>query len=129
MSSQDRRDDERIPLELFLTEYVDERPHRGVTTNISPLGLYMNRVQRPRWFMRESRLVQLELTLPGTSDSIWARGRIERDELELPELVHGTGIRIVDIARGHARMLRDFVEERRKQQVQSILGLARAGYH
>ncbi|HZS38072.1 MAG TPA: PilZ domain-containing protein [Polyangia bacterium] len=125
----DRRDD-RVPLEVFLTEYVDEQPHRGVTSNISPTGLYVNRVRQPRWFARDHRFVQLELPLPGTSDTIWARGQIRRDELEFPELVHGTGIEIVDIARGHARMLRDWVIEQQRQRLTQVLELVRRNrYH
>jgi PilZ domain len=125
----DRRDD-RVPLQIFLTEYVDERPHRGVTSNISPTGLYVERVTRPRWFAREHRFVQLELALPGTSDTIWARGQIKRDELDLPDLVHGTGIELVDIARGHQRMLRDWVVEQQRQRLSGLLQLVRLNrYH
>ncbi len=124
----DRRED-RVPLQLFLTEYVDERPHRGVTTNISPTGLYVNRVSRPRWFARDSRFVQLELLLPGTSDTIWAHGEIRRDELDA-ELVHGAGIEIVGIARGHQRLRRDYVVEQQRQRLSQILELVRRNrYH
>jgi PilZ domain len=121
----ERRDTQRVPAEIFLTEYVDDEPHRAITTNVSPTGLYVNRVHKPRWFARDSRFVQVELTLPGTSDSIWARGEIRYDELGLPELVHGTGIALTAIARGHAKLLRDFVMERQKQRVRQVLALMR----
>jgi hypothetical protein len=127
----ERRDLERVPLEIFLDEYVDDRPHRALTTNLSATGLYMHRVatRRSRFFRRQSRHVQLELTLPGTSDSIWARGEIRYDELGL-DLVHGTGVALVDMARGHQRLIRDYLYETRKQRLQEILELVRANrYH
>ena len=81
-----RREVDRIPLKMFLNEYVQDRPHRAVTTNISPTGLYVNRVfaagKKHLQFGREDRYVQLEFALPGTSDTIWARGEIRYDELD-----------------------------------------------
>ena len=65
----------------------------------------------------QSRHVQLELTLPGTRDSIWARGEIRYDELGL-DLVHGTGVALVDMARGHQRLIRDYLYEQRKTRLQ-----------
>ena len=126
----ERRDTQRVPVEIFMNEYVDDVPHRAVTINVSPTGLYVHRVHRPRWFARDSRVVQVELTLPGTSDSIWARGEIRYDELGLPELVHGTGIALTGIARGHSQLLRDFVMEKQKQRVRQVLALMRRSrYH
>ncbi len=121
----ERRDDHRVPLQIFLNEYIDERAHRALATDVSPTGLYVQQVAKPRWFMREHRFVQLEFDLPNTSDTIWARGEIRRDELDTGDLVHGTGIHLVDIARGHARMLRDWVFEYQKQKLHDIVRLMR----
>jgi hypothetical protein len=132
MLKRERRDDDRIPFELFINEYVAERPHRAVTTNISPTGLYVNRVAR-RIHARDQRFVQLELALPGTGDCIWARGEIRYDELGFgggEAMVHGAGIRLVTIARGHARLLRDFVVEQKRQKLERLLALVRYNrYH
>src|SRR4051794_360688 len=61
---QDRRDDHRIPLRMFLNEYVRDRHHRAVTTNVSPTGLFVHRVfsagQKRLAFGRQDRYVQLE---------------------------------------------------------------------
>jgi hypothetical protein len=127
----ERRDLERVPLEIFLDEYVDDRPHRALTTNISATGLYMHRVatRASRWFRRQSRHVQLELTLPGTGDSIWARGEIRYDELGM-DLVHGTGVELVDMARGHQQLIRDYLYEQKKARLRQILELVRKNrYH
>ena len=122
-----RRDDDRIPLELFLNTYVAERPYRAVTTNISTTGIYFSRVYAPTrmaQFAREDRFVQIEMALPGGGDTIWARGEIRYDELGAG-LVHGTGIYLKDIARGHQKMLREFVVEHRRQRLTQILQLIR----
>jgi hypothetical protein len=116
----ERRALNRVPLEIFLNEYVADRLLRGVTTNVSPTGLFIERVlgRRPRALAlrRHSRFVQLEFALPGTGETIWARGEVRHDELELPlgdgAVVHGVGVRLVQLARGHARLIRDFVSER-----------------
>lgn len=107
----ERRDVDRIPFEMFLNQYVDERLHRGVTSNLSPTGLYVNRVAQGV-LARSRRLVQLEFALPGTREVIWALGEVRRDELDLAQgLIHGTAIRLVELARAHRRLLRDFVED------------------
>jgi hypothetical protein len=129
-----RRDSDRIPLKMFLNEYVQEHVHRAVSTNISPHGLYLNRVfsagKRHLQFGREDRYVQLEFALPGTSDTIWARGEIRYDELNAGPLVHGTGIRLKDIARGHARLLKEYVIDTKRQRLKEILEIIRRNrYH
>jgi hypothetical protein len=131
-----RRASGRIALEMFLNEYVDDRLHRGVASNLSTTGLYVHRVVGARALRvgRDSRFVQLEFELPGTREVIWARGEIRHDELDLPTsdagLVHGTGIHLVAIARPHLQLLRDFVVATRRQQVQDVLELMRKNrYH
>jgi c-di-GMP-binding flagellar brake protein YcgR len=129
-----RREVDRIPLKMFLNEYVQDRPHRAVSANISPTGLYVNRVfaagKKHLQFGREDRYVQLEFALPGTTDTIWARGEIRYDELAAGPMVHGTGIQIKDIARGHARLLKDYVIDKKRQKLQQILELIRRNrYH
>jgi hypothetical protein len=130
--SGERRDLLRVPLEIFLDEYVDDRPHRALTTNVSATGLYMHRVARPgriTSFRRTTKNVQLEFKLPGTRDSIWARGQIRFDELG-HDLVHGTGVELTDMARGHRSMLKDYLYDYRKRKLEQILELIRANrYH
>jgi hypothetical protein len=136
----DRRDVDRVAVQIFLNEYVSDRLHRAVTTNVSPTGLYVHRVfsngLRRLQFGREDRRVQLEFALPGMSDTIWACGEVRYDELGHAArsgdeaMVHGTGIQFVAIARGHARLLRDFVIERKRQRLKQLLELVRKNrYH
>ena len=129
------RDHDRVQVEMFLNQYIDERFERGVTSNVSPTGMYLHRVLK-RSLGRSSRFVQLEFTIPGTREIVWARGEVRRDELELPpwrrdsELVHGSGVRLLEMPRAHRRMWRDFVYEKKRQRVQEILELVRRNrYH
>ncbi len=129
------RDHDRIPFEMFLNQYVDERLERGVTSNVSPTGMYLHRALKRR-LGRSTRFVQLEFKLPESSEIIWARGEVRRDELELPpwrrdsELVHGCGVRLFDMPRAHARMWREFVHDRKLNRVREILELIRRNrYH
>jgi hypothetical protein len=128
------RDHDRVQYKLFLNQYVDERLERGVTSNVSPTGMYVHRAVK-RHHGRSTRYVQLEFNLPGTSEIIWARGEVRRDELELPpwrrpsELVHGTGVKLLDMPRAHQKMWRDFVHEHKVRRVKEILELIRRNRH
>lgn len=127
-----RRDDRRIFLQTFLTEYVEERPCRGVITNVSEHGLRVQRLLRPS--RRQSRVVQLEFELPGTNEIIWARGEACFDELEPAPFgptgggpaatLHSSGIRVVALARQHARLMHDYVFEKRREQLENMLSEA-----
>jgi len=130
-----KRDHDRVQCQMFLNQYIDERLERGVTTNVSPTGMYLHRVLK-RNLGRQTRFVQLEFKLPGTSEVLWARGEVRRDELELPpwrrdsELVHGSGVRLLEMPRAYRRLWRDFVYETKRQRVQEILELIRRNrYH
>lgn len=128
-----RRDDRRIPLQTFLNEYVQERPYRGMILDLSEHGLRVQRLLRPTH--RQSRVVQLEFELPGTNEIIWAKGEACFDELEPAPFgpvgsgpvatLHSSGIRVVALAERHARLMRDFVLERRWLHLKDVI--ARAG--
>ena len=83
----------------------------------------------PYWYYKVKHDGRWHEVSTKTKNSKEAR-QIRRDELELPELVHGTGIEIVDIARGHSRMLRDWVIEQQRQRLTQVLELVRRNrYH
>jgi hypothetical protein len=129
------RDHDRIPYEMFLNQYVDERLERGVTSNVSPTGLYVHRPLKQH-LGRSTRYVQLEFQFPESNEVIWALGEVRRDELELPpwrrdsQIVHGSGVKLVEMPRAHARMWREFVHEKKVRRVKEILELIRRNrYH
>ena len=117
MNANDRRLGFRVPMEIFLNEYVRDRAHRALTVNISDTGLYVNKVLQP--VQRSNRVVGLEFELPGTGETIWARGEITHDALD--DYFHGQGIRFTGMAQMHARILRDYCIERRRARLGELL--------
>ncbi|MBN1655799.1 MAG: hypothetical protein JXA30_18685 [Deltaproteobacteria bacterium] len=95
-----------------MTQIISEQPHRCFTTDLSAIGLYAERLVEP--FERNSRIVQIEIPLPGTSDAIWAKGEVVYDNFD--SLFHGTAIRYTAMARFHQRMLREWLREAQRAQ-------------
>jgi c-di-GMP-binding flagellar brake protein YcgR len=118
----ERRLGYRIPFESMVTSYVNDRPIRGLSTNLSDSGLQMSAISMVA--PPPGLVVGLEIDLPGTADSIWASGRIcyRKDD----HMASGLGVRFVAMARSQARMIRDFCIEMRRQNLGSILARIRA---
>lgn len=107
-----RRRSERVPVGFYVDQIVDDDPHRCFTTDLSAIGLYMERPAAP--IERPSGVVQMEIPLPHTSDSIWARGEVIYDRLD--SIFHGTAVRFTGMARTHQRMLREWLRESRRRE-------------
>lgn len=123
MTPQDRRLGFRVPLEMFLNEYVQDRPHRAFTVNLSETGIYVHRLHSR--IDRANRVVSLEFELPGTGEIVWARGEVCYDSLD--DYFHGEGIRFTGMARTHSRLLRDYCIEKRRAQLGDLLERIRRG--
>jgi hypothetical protein len=108
---RERRYERRVPHELYLNAYVDDRPHRAFTVNLSESGLYLNTLARTP--LPPLTSVGIELALPGAGDTIWAAGQLCYDELD--DYFYGEGIRFVAMARGHLRQLHDFLTSLRRR--------------
>lgn len=121
MSVRERRLGNRIPLQLFLNEYVADRPHRCLSVNVSETGLYVHKLLQP--LRRQGNVVGLELELPGVGETIWARGEVCYDTFD--DYFHGSGIRITGIPRLHARLLRDYVVAKRRERLEDIMDRVR----
>jgi PilZ domain len=105
--TQNRRRSERLPVGFYVEQFVGDDPHRCFTSDLSAVGLYMERPFEP--LERRTNLVQLEIPLPETSDSIWAKGEVIYDRFDA--LFHGTAVRFTGMARFHQRLLRDWLRE------------------
>ena len=105
----DRRSDPRLPLQLFLTQYVKDQPFRALALDISETGLAIQKLTEP--VVRSSRVVSLELELPGTRETIWAAAESRFDDVGKD--FHLSGLRFAGMAQKHERLLRDYVRERR----------------
>jgi len=105
--SDERRRADRIPVGFYVRQMVDGEPHRCFTTNLSTRGLFVERVLAP--MERKSTVVQIEVPLPGSTDTLWTRGEVVYDRFE--RLFHGTAIRFTGMANKHRRMLRSFLHD------------------
>lgn len=121
MGSVNRRSGIRIPLQLFMNEYVKDTPHRCMAVNLSPTGIYLNRLLLPE--PRPTEVVGLEFELPGTAEVVWARGEVRYDQRD--PYFHGTGVEFTGIPRRHHRLIRDYVMEERARQLRKLLAMIR----
>lgn len=112
----DRRVDTRIPIEMFMNEYVREEPCRALAVNLSESGLYLQKLVEP--VTRHARIVALEFELPGTGETIWARG--ETRSTTIDEDFQMTGVRFLAMARKHERLVRDYVFDKQKERMDSV---------
>lgn len=118
----ERRLGYRIPFESMVTSYVHDRPVRGLTCNLSDTGVQMSAISMVA--PPPGLVIGLELDLPGTSESIWAAGRICYRKND--HLAAGLGVRFLAMARSQARLIRDYCIEMRRQNLGSILARLRA---
>jgi len=109
--TSDRRIAPRFPVQARLQEYVRERASTGVALDVSLSGLALRKPTSPRLY--HSRVVGIELELPGTCEVIWAsaepRFHSVGREFQL------SGLLFLDMARKHRRLLHDYVSERRER--------------
>lgn len=120
MEPSDRRIGIRVDLELFVTQYVRDRPYRVLTSNLSETGLFVHRVALPKEpTLPAGTVFGLELELPEAGEVVWARGQICRETWS--RHVCGSGVRFDDMPRRHARMIRDYCHDQRKARLDRIL--------
>jgi c-di-GMP-binding flagellar brake protein YcgR len=121
---RDRRIGIRVPLEIFLNQYIRDRPFRALAADVSETGIRLAHVKLPGLRLDPTdRVVGLELELPGTGEVIWARGEVCHE-------VRGgalstAGVRFDAMPRIHARLIREFCHERRRQKLARLLDRVR----
>lgn len=124
MISSDRRIGFRVPTEMFFNQYIADQPYRAMAGNLSETGVLLNRVKRPKRRLEEcQRVIALEFELPGTGETIWARGEIcyqGRDSY-----FYTDGVRFTAMPKLHARLLRDYCIESRREHLGGLLGRIR----
>jgi hypothetical protein len=104
---RNRRTSHRHPVGFYVEQLIDDSPHRCFTSNLSLVGLYMERLAAP--LQRSSGVVQLEIPLPNTSDALWAKAEVVYDRFD--SLFHGTAVRFTAMARTHERLLREWLRD------------------
>ena len=116
-----RRKNMRIPLQIFLNEYVADKAFRCMSLNLSTQGIYLNRLNLRS--IATKPIIGLEFKLPETSDVIWAKGEIRYNHSD--PFFHGTGIEFTGIAKAHYRLLQDYIAYQRANELQRILATIR----
>ena len=111
--TSNRRRSERHAVGFYVDQFVDDSPHRCFTTDMSSIGLYMERLASE--IERPTSVIQMEIPLPNTSDSIWACGEVVYDRLD--SMFHGTAVRFTGMARFHQRMLREWLRETKRKNI------------
>ena len=104
---KNRRRSERHSVGFYVDQFVNDEPFRCYTTDLSTIGLYMERPVQA--INRSSKFVQLEIKLPRSSDSIWALGEVIYDRLD--SIFHGTAVCFTAMARTHRRQLCEWLHE------------------
>jgi c-di-GMP-binding flagellar brake protein YcgR len=109
LDGPNRRSDRRLRLQLYVNEYIKDRPYRALAVDISESGLAIQKLTEP--VVPHAAVVGLELELPGTNELIWAAAEPRFDAVGND--FHVSGLRFHAMARKHQRLLRDYVRERR----------------
>lgn len=123
MISGDRRLGPRVDFPLFIDQYVGERRFRALATDLSETGLFVHQVRSRRSRRSSGSVCGLEIALPGTGETIWARGQVRRRVRG--DQVIGAGIALTGMARAHARLLRDYCIETRQRKLARLLARIR----
>jgi hypothetical protein len=115
--SLDRRETLRVPESRLITEIFSERPFAASVVNVSSTGLYT--VKPLVSGLRGPSLLQMEIPLPEASESVWATGEVVFEAVGRKSV--GAGIRFVDMADVHRRLIDDLVEHRRRSILEAML--------
>lgn len=118
--NRDRRVGIRVPVEMFLNQYIRDRPYRAMAADVSETGILLAHVALPGLRLdRADQVVGLEFELPGTGETIWARGEVCHERRGGP--LTSAGIRFDDMPKIHARLVRDYCVERRRARLRAML--------
>jgi hypothetical protein len=91
-----------------MNQYVRDLPYKALALDVSEQGLAIRKPTQP---IPHSRVIGLELELPGTSEVIWASAEPRFHSVAAG--THFSGLHFVGMARKHERLIRDYVRERR----------------
>ena len=110
----------RIPVDGLCGVVANDNLRHAAMRDLSTTGL---RLERPFDPKTASRIVQLEIELPGIDEVVWARAEVTHAVLSpmggqtpdgQPRFWCRAGLRIEDICLRERRMLRDYVVETRR---------------
>jgi len=110
LSPGDRRTAPRFPLRTYMNQYIGDDAFKALALDVSEQGLA---IRKPTARIRHTRVVGLELELPGTGEVIWASAEPRFHSVDAR--THFSGLHFVAMARKHEHLIRDYVRERRER--------------
>lgn len=110
LSPDDRRLAPRFPLRTYMNQYIRDVPYQALALDVSEAGLAIRKPTAP---VPHTRVVGLELELPGTSEVIWASA--EPRFHSVGAKTHFSGLHFLAMARKHEHLIRDYVRERHER--------------
>jgi hypothetical protein len=110
LRADDRRLAPRFPLRTYMNQYVRDEPYHALALDVSQSGLAIRNPTAP---VPDTRIVGLELELPGTGEIIWASA--EPRFHSVGSRSQFSGLHFLDMATKHARLIRDYVRERHER--------------
>ena len=99
----------RAKVDIYLNKILDEALHMARATDISPDGVWLNRLLEPK---HEGKRVGLEFQLPGEREVIWAAGEVVRRGDRQPAgstAADGSAIKFTAMADRFRRMIEAYV--------------------
>jgi hypothetical protein len=93
-----------------MNQYVRDEPFKALALDVSETGLA---IRKPTERIPHTRVVGLELELPGTGEIIWASAEPRFHSVSARD--HFSGLHFLGMARKHERLIRDYVRERRER--------------
>jgi c-di-GMP-binding flagellar brake protein YcgR len=118
---RDRRLGYRIPFSTMLTSFIRDRPVRALAEDLSDTGVRLCAVSARA--PAPGTMMAIEIELPGQPDTIWAKGEVCYRKGD--DLASGIGVRFIAMAQLHARQLRDYCVESRRDQLGGLLARIR----
>ena len=110
LGPDNRRLSPRLPMRLFMNEYVGDDPCQALARDLSETGLALLKLPAKT---SATQIVTLEVELPGTNETIWAAAQPRFESVSADYQI--SGLRFVSMARKHERLIRDYVRERRER--------------
>jgi hypothetical protein len=117
--SQDRRQQLRLPVEICVQQYLPQGTFLGLTRDLSERGLYLTAPRLRDDMALYGAPLNLEFVLPGTGETIWARGQVCHEDRD--GSLKGLGIRLTEMAERHARSLRAYVDTVRQARLHNLM--------
>ena len=111
LGPDNRRLSQRLPMRVFMNEYVADEPCQALARDFSETGLAL--LKLPERTPPAVDVVTLEVELPGTNETIWASAQPRFESLNRDYQI--SGLRFVSMARKHERLIRDYLRERRER--------------